>query len=93
MNIIRSQPPHVSTEEYRVTHHVMETMKEEMPTIVRSMVIIVIFPNPKILPSVCPCPKGAKDKVKRPYASSFTIIYLNLLYIFNLLYNFTHLYI
>ena len=37
---IRSQPPHVSTEEYRVTHHVMETMKEEMPTIVRSMVNI-----------------------------------------------------
>ena len=35
---IRSQPPHVSTEEYRVTEHVMETMKQEMPTIVRSMV-------------------------------------------------------
>ena len=39
---IRSQPPHVSTEEYRVTHHVMETMKQEMPTIVRSMVNINI---------------------------------------------------
>ena len=42
---IRSQPPHVSTEEYRVTEHVMETMKQEMPTIVRSMVNFIIYSN------------------------------------------------
>ena len=39
----RPEEPQMSSDEFRVTQHVMKTIKDEMPAIVKSMVIIFLI--------------------------------------------------
>ena len=41
--LCRPEETQMSSDEFRVTQHVMKTIKDEMPAIVRSMVIIFLI--------------------------------------------------